>query len=190
MCDARLLDGSRVNVAIKPIAVDGPLVSIRKFSKRPYSMDKLVEINSICHEMAAVLVAAVAGRVTVLVSGGTGSGKTTMLNEQADAARIELRHGHYGLPIRQARDTECVGHGRASVGISVRQRYKLDACQRLVAQRMATSHQPCITATRIGRSGEAFRLLPDPTCESRMISPSRMTRLGLARVSCLTSGLS
>src|SRR5262245_41883109 len=72
MCDARLLDGSRVNVAIKPIAVDGPLVSIRKFSKRPYSMDKLVEINSICHEMAAVLVAAVAGRVTVLVSGGTG----------------------------------------------------------------------------------------------------------------------
>src|SRR5690349_6038411 len=59
MCDARLLDGSRVNVAIKPIAVDGPLVSIRKFSKRPYSMDKLIEINSICYEMAEVLAAAV-----------------------------------------------------------------------------------------------------------------------------------
>jgi pilus assembly protein CpaF len=109
MCDARLLDGSRVNVAIKPIAVDGPLVSIRKFSKRPYSMEKLIEINSICHEMAAVLVAAVAGRITILVSGGTGSGKTTMLNALStfiaederlitieDAAELQLQQPHVG----------------------------------------------------------------------------------------------
>jgi pilus assembly protein CpaF len=109
MCDARLLDGSRVNVAIKPIAVDGPLVSIRKFSKRPFSMEKLIEINSICHEMAAVLVAAVAGRVTILVSGGTGSGKTTMLNALStfisederlitieDAAELQLQQPHVG----------------------------------------------------------------------------------------------
>jgi len=109
MCDARLLDGSRVNVAIKPIAVDGPLVSIRKFAKRPLAMDRLIEINSICHEMAAVLVAAVAGRITILVSGGTGSGKTTMLNALSsfisheerlitieDAAELQLQQPHVG----------------------------------------------------------------------------------------------
>ncbi len=107
MCDARLLDGSRVNVAIKPIAVDGPLVSIRKFSKKPYSMEKLVEINSISKEMAALLAASVAGRVTILVSGGTGSGKTTMLNALStfialderlitieDAAELQLQQPH------------------------------------------------------------------------------------------------
>jgi len=109
MCDARLLDGSRVNVAIKPIAVDGPLVSIRKFSKRPLSMERLIEINSIAHEMAALLTAAVAGRVTILVSGGTGSGKTTMLNALSsfisvderlitieDAAELQLQQPHVG----------------------------------------------------------------------------------------------
>ena len=109
MCDARLLDGSRVNVAIKPVAVDGPLVSIRKFSKRPYSMDKLIEINSVSKEMAALLVAAVAGRITILVSGGTGSGKTTMLNALSsfispyerlitieDAAELQLQQPHVG----------------------------------------------------------------------------------------------
>ena len=109
MCDARLLDGSRVNVAIKPIAVDGPLVSIRKFSKRPMSMDRLIEINSISREMVALMIAAVKGRVSILVSGGTGSGKTTMLNALSsyispderlitieDAAELQLQQPHVG----------------------------------------------------------------------------------------------
>ena len=106
-CDARLLDGSRVNVAIKPVAIDGPLVSIRKFSKRPYSMDKLVDGQSLSPAMAALLSAAVLGRITLLVSGGTGTGKTTMLNALSsfispnerlitieDAAELQLQQPH------------------------------------------------------------------------------------------------
>ena len=80
LCDARLLDGSRVNVAIAPIAVDGPLVSIRKFSKSPLTLDKLVEYGAIPDNVAQFLWAACKARVTILISGGTGSGKTTLLN--------------------------------------------------------------------------------------------------------------
>ncbi len=107
MVDARLPDGSRVNVAIRPVAVDGPLVSIRKFSKRPISMDRLVEFGALRPAMAELLKAAVRGRVSLLVSGGTGSGKTTMLNALSsfipaserlitieDAAELQLQQPH------------------------------------------------------------------------------------------------
>jgi pilus assembly protein CpaF len=109
MVDARLLDGSRVNVAIRPVAVDGPLMSIRKFAKVPFSMEKLVQIGSLAQEMAALLKVAVAGRISILVSGGTGSGKTTMLNALStnisdaerlitieDAAELQLQQPHVG----------------------------------------------------------------------------------------------
>ncbi len=107
MCDARLADGSRVNVAVRPIAVDGPLVSIRKFSKRPFSMDKLVDIGALKPQMGELLAAAVSARITLIVSGGTGSGKTTMLNALSsfisekerlitieDAAELQLQQNH------------------------------------------------------------------------------------------------
>src|SRR6516164_11219840 len=80
LCDARLQDGSRVNVAVRPIGVDGPLVSIRKFSKKPFNLTKLVDVGALRPQMAEVLAAAVKSRVTTIISGGTGSGKTTMLN--------------------------------------------------------------------------------------------------------------
>jgi pilus assembly protein CpaF len=80
ICDARLPDGSRVNIAVRPIAIDGPQVSIRKFSKRPFSLEKLVDIGACRPQIAEVLQVAVKGRISVIVSGGTGSGKTTMLN--------------------------------------------------------------------------------------------------------------
>jgi pilus assembly protein CpaF len=107
LCDARLLDGSRVNVAVRPIGVDGPLVSIRKFSKKPFNLNKLVEYNAIRPPMAEVLAAAVKARVTTIISGGTGSGKTTMLNALSafisekerlitieDAAELQLQQPH------------------------------------------------------------------------------------------------
>src|SRR5947208_445625 len=107
--DARLPDGSRVNVAIRPVSVDGPLVSIRKFSKRPFSMDRLVEMTALRPGMADLLRAAVKGRISLIVSGGTGSGKTTLLNALSsyippeeriitieDAAELQLQLPHVG----------------------------------------------------------------------------------------------
>ncbi len=109
MCDARLLDGSRVNVAVRPVAVDGPLMSIRKFSKRPFDLHRLVEIDALRPQMAELLAAAVKARVTLIISGGTGSGKTTMLNALSafisekerlltieDAAELQLQQPHVG----------------------------------------------------------------------------------------------
>ena len=107
MVDARLADGSRVNAAIRPIALDGPLVSIRKFSKRPYSIVRLQDVGALRPQMAEVLKAAVMGRASVVISGGTGCGKTTFLNALSsfispkerivtieDAAELQLQQPH------------------------------------------------------------------------------------------------
>ena len=109
LCDARLQDGSRVNVAVRPIGVDGPLVSIRKFSKKKLDLSKLVEVGALRPQMAEVLGAAVRARISTIISGGTGSGKTTMLNALSafisanerlltieDAAELQLQQPHVG----------------------------------------------------------------------------------------------
>ena len=80
MVDARMLDGSRFNAAIRPVGVDGPLVSIRKFAQKKFGLDKLVEFGAVTKTTAEVLAAAVNARKTTIISGGTGTGKTTMLN--------------------------------------------------------------------------------------------------------------
>jgi len=89
MVDARLADGSRVNAIVAPLAIDGASMSIRKFARVPISMDRLVEIGSVPEPVAEVLMAIVKARRNVLISGGTGSGKTTMLN--AMSASIDHR---------------------------------------------------------------------------------------------------
>jgi pilus assembly protein CpaF len=109
LVDARLSDGSRVNAAIRPVAIDGPLVSIRKFAKRAFSVDRLIQVGSLRPQMADVLRAAVQGRISIVVSGGTGSGKTTMLNALSgyishkerlltieDSAELQLQQPHVG----------------------------------------------------------------------------------------------
>ncbi|APE42016.1 type II secretion system protein E [Sulfitobacter alexandrii] len=88
--DARLEDGSRVNAIIRPCAIDGPSLSIRKFSRTPLHMDRLLEHGALSKPAAQFLEAAVKGRMNILISGGTGSGKTTMLN--ALSAFIDPRH--------------------------------------------------------------------------------------------------
>lgn len=78
--DVRLLDGSRVNVVLPPVALDGPVMTIRRFPETPFSMDKLLEIGSISEEAVCFLQTLVESRYNIFISGGTGSGKTTFLN--------------------------------------------------------------------------------------------------------------
>ena len=105
--DARLADGSRVNAIIPPSALDGPLLSIRKFSKVPLTMEKLVHHGALTPAMAEVLSGVVKARLNLLISGGTGSGKTTMLNAASsyigereriitieDSAELQLQQVH------------------------------------------------------------------------------------------------
>ncbi|WP_334161003.1 CpaF family protein [Phenylobacterium sp.] len=107
MVDARLPDGSRVNAAIAPIAIDGAAVSIRKFSKKPLTLEKLVAVGAMPQAVADFLHGAVKARVSTVISGGTGSGKTTLLNALSaaisegerlitieDAAELQLQQPH------------------------------------------------------------------------------------------------
>lgn len=84
MVDARLPDGSRVNAVIPPCAIDGPNITIRKFSKNPFTHQDLIDFGSMNQEMAEFLQACVVSKLNIIVSGGTGSGKTTLLNVLSD----------------------------------------------------------------------------------------------------------
>ena len=80
MVDARLADGSRVNAIIPPLALGGPVLSIRRFGLRPLQLNDLIVRGSVCPEILKVIEAAVEGRINIMISGGTGAGKTTFLN--------------------------------------------------------------------------------------------------------------
>jgi pilus assembly protein CpaF len=107
LCDARLEDGSRVNIIIPPLAIDGPTISIRKFPKMKITLDRMVETKNMSAQMCQVLKIAGRARLNVLISGGTGSGKTTLLNALSqmvdhgerivtieDAAELQLQQPH------------------------------------------------------------------------------------------------
>ena len=107
MVDARLKDGSRVNVILPPLSLDGPILSIRRFPAQPLTLTGLVERNALSPVMARFLMAAVQGRKNIIISGGTGSGKTTLLNGLSafipsnerivtieDAAELQLQQAH------------------------------------------------------------------------------------------------
>ncbi|MCU4159003.1 CpaF family protein [Acidiphilium sp. AL] len=107
MVDARLKDGSRVNIVLPPLALDGPCLSIRKFAKKPISFARLIEYGSLTPPIARILEIAARCRLNVVISGGTGSGKTTLMNAMSsfidpaervvtveDAAELQLQQPH------------------------------------------------------------------------------------------------
>jgi pilus assembly protein CpaF len=155
MVDARLPDGSRVNVAIAPVAIDGPLVSIRKFAARPFTLDLLVDNGTITPEVMMMLQGIVQSRLNVLISGGTGSGKTTMLNALShyidgreriitieDAAELQLQQIHVAR--METRPPNVEGRGE------IRQRELVKNALRMRPDRIIVGEV---------RGGEAFDML-------------------------------
>jgi len=119
MVDARLPDGSRVNAVIPPIALDGPMLSIRRFGKTPLTMETLIEKEALTGEMAAMFEMCVKAKLNILISGGTGAGKTTLLNALSayipeneriitieDSAELMLQQPHVGRMETRPRNIE------------------------------------------------------------------------------------
>ncbi|MDH7488987.1 MAG: CpaF family protein [Anaerolineae bacterium] len=126
MVDARLPDGSRVNAIIPPLVLNGPVVTIRKFAKIPITAENLLEFGTITREALEFLKACVRGRMNILISGGTGSGKTTTLNILSgyipnderiitieDAAELQLRQRH--VITMEARKANIEGRGEVTI---------------------------------------------------------------------------
>jgi pilus assembly protein CpaF len=126
LCDARLPDGSRVNVVIPPIALNGPTITIRKFSKDPLTINDLINFGSMTKEIAEFLRACVIGTLNIVVSGGTGSGKTTLLNVMSNfipsheriitvenAAELQLQQEH--VVTLESRPANIEGKGAVTI---------------------------------------------------------------------------
>jgi pilus assembly protein CpaF len=126
MSDARLWDGSRVNAVIAPVALDGPILTIRKFSRDPYKASDLVNFGTLSTEAVGFLKACVLARANILISGGTGTGKTTLLNVASsfipgderivtieDAAELQLNQEH--VCRMESRPADIHGEGRIAI---------------------------------------------------------------------------
>jgi pilus assembly protein CpaF len=124
--DARLQDGSRVNAVIPPISLVGPVLTIRKFSKNPISVDQLIQFGSVSQEAVQFLKACVEARLNIIISGGTGSGKTTLLNVMSsfipsderiltieNAAELQLRQEH--VVTLESRPPNIEGRGEVTI---------------------------------------------------------------------------
>jgi pilus assembly protein CpaF len=164
MIDARLADGSRVNAIIPPLAVDGPLVSIRKFARDPIHMARLVDLGSITQEMAQVLEAIVKSRRNMLISGGTGSGKTTLLNALSayidpaerivtieDSAELQLQQPHVGR--LETRPANIEGKGEVTQRDLVRNALRMRPDRIIVGEVRAGEAFDMLQAMNTGHDG-------------------------------------
>lgn len=181
LCDARLPDGSRVNVVLPPLAVDGPALSIRRFRARGLSAGQLVELGSWSPELTDLLRDAIERRLNILVCGGTGSGKTTTLAAIAgllgDDERVvtiedtaELRLAHRHVVRLEGRPASIEGRGEVTIRMLVRNALRMrpdriivgevrgaEALDMLIA--LATGHDGSLTTIHAGSPAEALRRL-------------------------------
>ncbi len=164
MVDARLADGSRVNVVIPPLAVDGPAVSIRRFSARRPSPDDLVEMGTLSAAQRDLLAETVIARRSVLVSGGTGSGKTTLLNALSsfigagervvtieDAAELRLQQPH--VVRLESRPASVEGRGEVTVRDLLRNALRMRPDRIVIGEVRGAEALDLLTALNTGHDG-------------------------------------
>ena len=198
MVDARLPDGSRVNAVIPPLSVQGPCITIRKFSKEPYGIDDLVSFGTLSAEMAQFLRACVQARVNILVSGGIGSGKTTTLNVLSsfipdderiitieDAAELQLHQEH--VITLESRPPNIEGKGRVTIRDLVINSLRMRPDRIIVGevrgaetldmlQAMNTGHEGSITTCHANSSRDALARIETMVLMAGTELPSRAIR--------------
>ena len=164
MVDARLADGSRFNAIIPPLALDGPMVSIRRFGHRPLTSDELVQGGSIPKPMLDLLHAATRARLNILVSGGTGSGKTTLLNCMSgfipddqrivtieDAAELQLQQRH--VVRLETRPPNLEGNGRITAEDLLRNALRMRPDRIIVGEIRGVEAVDMLQAMNTGHDG-------------------------------------
>ncbi len=164
MVDARLPDGSRVNAIIPPLALRGPTVTIRKFSRDPYTMDDLINFGSISSRGAQFLAACVKGKLNMLISGGTGTGKTTLLNALSsfvpgderiitieDAAELQLQQDH--VITLESRPPNIEGQGEIRIRELVRNALRMRPDRIIVGEVRGAETLDMLQAMNTGHEG-------------------------------------
>ncbi|MDZ7710306.1 MAG: CpaF family protein [Roseovarius sp.] len=196
--DARLADGSRFNAMVPPIAVDGSLVSIRKFKKDKLGIDDLVRFGAFSEEMAAYLQAAVACRLNIIVSGGTGSGKTTTLNALSsfidnaeriltieDTAELQLQQVHVGR--METRPPNVEGKGEVTARDCIKNALRMRPDRIIVGetrgeevidmlQAMNTGHDGSMTTIHANNARDAFSRLENMIAMAGIEMPLKAMR--------------
>jgi pilus assembly protein CpaF len=181
LADARLPDGSRVNVIIPPLSLDGPILTVRRFRRRGFTAAELVEQGTMTEALRAFLAAAVRGRINVLISGGTGSGKTTTLNALSafipagerivtieDAAELRLQQPH--VVRLESRPPNLEGRGEVTIRALVRNALRMRPDRIVVGEvrgaealdmlsAMTTGHDGSLSTIHAGSPEEAVRRL-------------------------------
>jgi pilus assembly protein CpaF len=202
LCDARLEDGSRVNVIIPPLAIDGPSISIRKFSKKSITLDTMAEQANISPAMATVLKIAARCRLNILISGGTGSGKTTLLNALSrmidpsertvtieDAAELQLQQPH--VVRLETRPPNLEGNGEITMRDLLKNSLRMRPDRIIlgeirgsealdVLQAMNTGHDGSMSTIHANRPREALTRLENMVGMSGINLPTRAVRTQIA----------
>ena len=201
-CDARLADGSRFNCMVPPVAVDGSLVSIRKFKKDKLAIPDLVKFGAFTEEMAAYLQAAVSCRLNIVVSGGTGSGKTTTLNALSsfidnservltieDTAELQLQQVHVGR--MESRPANVEGKGAVTQRDCLRNALRMRPDRIIVGetrgeevidmlQAMNTGHDGSMTTIHANSSRDAVSRLENMVAMAGIEMPLKAVRSQIA----------